>query len=214
MDNTRLFLFAALVFVGMLLWQQWQADYGPQPEPVSQSQSDVASTQANPETLADDLPDLVDMISTESATGSLDSSSQTVAATPSRQLVQVDTDVVRALIDTRGGVIRSVKLKQYPTSLEQPDDWLELVHSDPDSVNIVQSGLRNKAKTAPTHHSVYRVQKTAYTLEEGAAELVVPMLWNENGSRSREKFCFPTRRLPDRRSASGSQPLGCGVARL
>jgi len=39
MDNTRLFLFAALVFVGMLLWQQWQADYGPQPQPVSQQQN-------------------------------------------------------------------------------------------------------------------------------------------------------------------------------
>ena len=37
MDNSRLFLFAALVFVGMLMWQQWQIDYGPQP--ISSSES-------------------------------------------------------------------------------------------------------------------------------------------------------------------------------
>ena len=38
MDNTRLFLFAGLVFVGMLLWQQWQIDYGPQAESSTQGQ--------------------------------------------------------------------------------------------------------------------------------------------------------------------------------
>ena len=28
MDNKRLFLFAALAFVMLLIWQAWQADYG------------------------------------------------------------------------------------------------------------------------------------------------------------------------------------------
>ena len=43
MDNSRLFLFAALVFVGMLLWQQWQVDYGPrsQPEQMTPSTSEM-----------------------------------------------------------------------------------------------------------------------------------------------------------------------------
>ena len=39
MDNSRLFLFAALVFVAMLLWQQWQADYGPKPLPPAELQT-------------------------------------------------------------------------------------------------------------------------------------------------------------------------------
>ena len=27
MENSRLFLFAALIFVAMLMWQQWRVDY-------------------------------------------------------------------------------------------------------------------------------------------------------------------------------------------
>ena len=89
--------------------------------------------------------------------------------------------------------IRSLKLKKYPTSLEQPDDWLELVHSHSDSVYILQSGLRNKESTAPTHHSIYRAERGEYRLEPGQAELVVPLYWNENGIEVVKKLSFPTR---------------------
>jgi len=44
MDNSRLFLYAALAFVGLLIWEQWKADYGPQPEPVVQQQQQSSST--------------------------------------------------------------------------------------------------------------------------------------------------------------------------
>jgi len=184
MDNTRLFLFAALVFVGMLMWQQWQADYSPKPQPVSQTQSNGSATSsaANSGTplLAEDLPELADAVAaTATTTGEVSAGGETPATASS--LVQVDTDVIRVLIDTRGGVIRSLKLKKYPTSLEQPDDWLELVHSDSDSVYILQAGLHNKAATAPTHHSLYRAEKMAYELEQGQSELVVPLYWSENG---------------------------------
>ena len=123
MDNSRLFLFAALVFVGMLMWQQWQADYGPQPQPqVAQPATDATGEIEVP--LTDDLPDQADDVGaqTSSSTGS---STSTAAAAPQGQLLRIDTDVAEAVIDTRGGVLRSLKLKKYPTSLEQPDDWLE-----------------------------------------------------------------------------------------
>jgi YidC/Oxa1 family membrane protein insertase len=193
MDNTRLFLFAALVFVGMLLWQQWQADYGPQAQPqvVSQQQDATNMNDAGAEASSvDDLPDLADSVDsgqTQSGSATADS---TVTSSPSQQLVQVDTDVIQVLIDTRGGIIRSIKLKQFPTSLENPDDWLELVHSDSDSVHILQSGLRNKESTAPTHHSIYRVDQREYRLEQGQQELVVPFYWNENGIEVVKSYHF------------------------
>ncbi len=40
MDNSRLFLYAALAFVGLLIWEQWKADYGPKPEPVAVDKTD------------------------------------------------------------------------------------------------------------------------------------------------------------------------------
>ena len=178
MDNSRLFLFAALVFVGMLLWQQWQADYGPRPE--VRAEAPTTQTGISPEVEADDLPDLSDDLGTQS-TGSTTAADLPAASEPAQQLIQVDTDVIQAQIDTRGGVIRSLKLKQYPTSLEQPDDWLELLHTEHNAVYVVQSGLRNKANTTPTHHSTYRVEQQSYELADGEEELVVPFYWSEGG---------------------------------
>ena len=190
MDNTRLFLFAALVFIGMLLWQQWQADYGPQPQAASQSQSSENLNTSQPDEGVDDLPDLADTVDGLSSQTGVGTSENATSASPTQQLVRVETDVIEVLIDTRGGVIRSIKLKKFPTSLDDPDDWLELVHSDSDSVYIVQSGLRNKESTAPTHHSTYRVEQNEYRLEAGQEELVVPLYWSENGVEVVKSYHF------------------------
>ena len=181
MDNTRLFLFAALVFVGMLMWQQWQADYGPQPQPTSQRESLPGGGQDGVQAGIEDLPELAEGVPREAGAGAGAATSSADATQASAQLIQVDTDVIRVKIDTRGGVIRSLQLKKYPTSLEQPDDWLELVHSDSDSLHILQSGLRNKASTAPTHHSLYHTDQAEYTLKDGQDELEVPFYWSQDG---------------------------------
>jgi YidC/Oxa1 family membrane protein insertase len=185
MDNSRLFLFAALIFVGMLLWQQWQADYGPQPVVSSEAKISADGDVTTSQIPTDDLPDQADELDADSGQSTSQagdsSAEQSAVQSQVQQLLQVDTDVLRVMIDTRGGVIRSLKLKKYPTSLEQPDDWLELIHSDSDSVYIVQSGLRNKEEKAPTHHSIYRSEQTIYQLADGEDELLVPLYWNMDG---------------------------------
>ena len=190
MDNSRLFLFAALVFVGMLLWQQWQADYGPRP--VSGNEVEMAPVDGVDATQVpiEDLPDQADDLNPSANQAGSVSGDQSGTVVQAMRLIQVDTDVIRAMIDTRGGVIRSLKLKLYPTSLEQPDDWLELVHSNSDSVYIVQSGLRNKEDIAPTHHSVYSTGQTSYTLADGQDELVVPLRWNQDGIEVVKRYHF------------------------
>ncbi len=194
MDNPRLFLFAALIFVGMLLWQQWQADYGPQPAVSSEAGTSAKGDDASLPVSIEDLPEQAAELAVRSGQGGSQagdtSDEQSVNPSPAQQLVQVDTDVMRVMIDTRGGVIRSLKLKKYPTSLEQPDDWLELVHSNSDSVYIVQSGLRNKEETAPTHHSIYRSNQTAYQLADGEEALTVPMYWNQGGIEVVKRYRF------------------------
>ena len=189
MDNSRLFLFAALIFVAMLMWQQWQADYGPRSQPAPAPQAEQMGIDGEPAPLAvDDLPEQADEIAATTGTESTTPSVSQVE--PARQLVLVDTDVIQAQIDTRGGVIRSLKLKKYPTSLEQPDDWLELIHSESNTVYILQSGLRNKQELAPTHHSVYAVDATEFTLDEGQTELLVPMVWEKDGIRVTKTYRF------------------------
>ncbi len=190
MDNTRLFLFAALAFVGMLLWQQWQLDYGPQPvQPTEQAVNGEAgqsggTTQSN----IDDLPDLAE---NQVQTGSINSSEDMPEMqAQSQQRIIVETDVVRAEIDTLGGVVRSLRLKKFPVSLDQPDEWLEIVHTHSDSVYVMQSGLRNKDNTAPTHYSSFQTEKTEYTLEAGDDSLVVPFYWQENGIEVTKSYHF------------------------
>ena len=170
----------------MLMWQQWQIDYGPKPDVGSEVETLGEGPVAEQGAPVDDLPDQAEPISpgTDTQTEALPT------ASPEQQLVTVDTDVIRALIDTRGGVVRSLKLKKYPTSLEQPDDWLELVHSATNSVHIVQSGLRNKEEKAPTHYSVYQVEQSAYELADGRDELVVSMRWSQDGVEVVKSYHF------------------------
>ena len=181
MDNSRLFLFAALAFVGMLLWQQLQIDYGPKPPEPSQTAAGSSQT----EHIGRDLPQMVDVPEEADNTVPLANSDdipQAEGATrPGSQTIIVETDVIKAEIDTLGGVLRSLKLKKFPVSLEQPDELLEIVHSRANSVYLIQSGLRNKENTAPTHYSVYRAAQSEYRLNPGNDELIVPLVWQENG---------------------------------
>ena len=190
MDNSRLFLFAALVFVGMLLWQQWQTDYGPQPTLSGEVTTTANGVEPSPSIVIDDLPDQADQVSGSTGTTDSTGSEADTATTQKQQLLRVETDVIQVLIDTRGGVVRSLKLKKYPTSLEQPDNWLELVHSDADSIHILQSGLRNKEERAPTHHSFYVADQTEYELADGQDELTVPLHWNQDGIRVTKTYRF------------------------
>ena len=189
MDNSRLFLFAALAFVGMLLWQQWQADYGPQPIVIDQPGVDTIAAGGDAvKADIDDLPELAE--NSVQTQGSTSINAENVTQQASQQLILVETDVIRAKIDSLGGVVRSLKLKKFPVSLEEPDVWLEIVHSQSDSVYLMQSGLRNKSNTAPTHYSVYQTAQSEYRLEDGRDELIVPFYWRENGIEVTKSYHF------------------------
>ena len=192
MDNTRLFLFAALVFVGMLLWQQWQVDYGPQPVLTEQNAADQRNvTTDNGSGLPDmdDLPDEAETTVNTGNTANVSSNNDANVVTGSRRII-VETDVIRAEIDTLGGVIRSLKLRKFPVSLDTPDELLEIVHSQPDSVYLMQSGLRNKENTAPNHYSIYQAARYEYRLAEGSDELIIPLTWRENGIEVVKSYHF------------------------
>ena len=189
MDNTRLFLFAALVFVAMLIWQQWQLDYGPQPVTSSEG---VKPSPSMPDQVAEvdsskivDLPDQADGLAIDAP-----ATLETTASIAPESLITVETDVVIAVIDSKGGVIRSLKLKKYPVSLDQPELGLELVHSDAESLHVIQSGLRNRSNTAPNHHSVYQTAKSQYRLQDGDDSILVPLVWEQDGIKVTKTYEF------------------------
>ncbi len=180
MDNSRLFLYAALAFVGLLIWEQWKADYGPQPEPVpvvqqQQQSSSNISAQSNTAGMGSDLPELVGL-GNESATGSNNN-----AAAATGKLIHIETDVIDAQIDTLGGVIKSLKLKKFPVDIEHPNDFLEIIYNRQDSLYLVQNGLRSSASVAPTHYSSFTTAKDSYVMDDSSDVLRVPFEWQENG---------------------------------
>ncbi len=168
------------------MWQQWQIDYAPQPVPPAQVSGESGQVQPGGTVPQfEDLPDQADGFKDADRT-----LPEAVSEQVTEQQILVETDVIRAVIDTRGGVILSLKLKKYPVSLEQPDEWLELIHSDIDSPYIIQSGLRNRSDTAPTHYSIYRATKDEYRLADYSDELIVPLVWLKNGIEVTKTYRF------------------------
>ena len=188
MDNTRLFLYGALAFLGLLIWEQWKADYGPKPEIVEplateMNQNIAAGTPTDP-SLGGDIPVLADSSDPNMA----DVETSTAAATG--RVIKVETDVIEAQINTRGGVIQSLKLKKYPIEVDRPDDFLELIHQHQDSVYLVQNGLRARSQPAPTHHDIFATAQDSYQLEPGQDELRVPFSWSKDGIQVTKTYVF------------------------
>ncbi len=183
MDNTRLFLYAALAFVSLLIWQQWQVDYGPKPAVTEQSQPASPAGEVTNANQANDLP-AIESLPNEEATKK---DNKVMAG---GELIRVETDVVEVLIDTRGGVIESLKLKQYPVDVDHPDQYLELLFQRPDEIHVLQNGLRSADAPAPTHYDLFSSPQSEYRLAEGQDELRVPLRWEKDGIEVVKTYVF------------------------
>jgi YidC/Oxa1 family membrane protein insertase len=163
MDNARFVLIVFFFFLSVMLYQQWQIDYGPKP-PAPASQAGTKPS------VSPDLP-------------SSSSGNATAQAAPaqgdelvSRQRVKVRTDVVRLEIDTEGGDLRLLELLQYPINKDEPDKPVQLF-TDQNLVFVAQSGFIGDEATAPNHHSLWQAQADEYSLADGQNELRVPLNW-------------------------------------
>ena len=160
MDNARFVLVVFFFFLSVMLYQQWQIDYGPKPEVAAQ----VAGGAKSP-----DLPGRTDQSKQAS-------SAEDGATLLTRQRITVETDVVRLEIDTEGGDIRVLDLKNYPVSKDQPDQAVRLF-TDQDTVFIAQNGLIGQEETSPNHHTIWKSSATKYALPQGQDVLRVPLSW-------------------------------------
>ena len=173
MDNQRLFLFVALSFVVLLLWQSWMEDYGPPPAPP---ESGV------PATMTDSLPgdaisDSDDIPSASSEFAPQASALPDAELLKTAEYIEVETDLFKIRIDTTGGDLRQVDLRDYPATTEPDSPPFRLLNDSLPNLFIIQSGLRASTGTEPTHHVVYTPEQSHYRMAESDNELVVPMTW-------------------------------------
>ncbi len=172
MDNQRPILYLALLGVLFIIWQTWQQDYGPKPA-VEADAPRTADTAAAPKPPSD-LPE--PLVAAPEAP-------KAAAAPTSSERIRVVTDVLDLEIDTRGGDIRRSDLLTYPVSIEKPDVPVRLL-DDTQRLYLAQSGLQHVKQQgvdtlarAPSHHDIYRAERTEYRLPAGTDVLKVPLTW-------------------------------------
>ncbi len=190
MANLRPVLLVTLVFLGYLLWVEWQKDYGPQP--VGTPPATAAATQDDPAEAAADVPG-VPAATTASVPQSVASGDDVPSAVPeapgavpaaagevvsASDLVSVTTDVLELEIDPVGGTLVTARLRDYPVDLDAPDTKVALLTQDWPGFQIAQSGLLSRMD-APNHTSRYQVESDRYSLVDGDAgnELSIPLTW-------------------------------------
>ena len=194
MISQRFFLYTAFAFVLYLIWLTWQKEQATPPPAASVTQPAPREETAVP---AEDLPDL------QLPSGGEARMPEEPDEAPPREIVasrhvQVSTDVMEVLIDTRGGDIRQLDLPTYPVSLKRKDEPFRLLHSD-NRTYIAQSGLRHDrirggpdpSGLAPTHHDLYTAERARYVLGEDQDSLEVKLVWEgEQGIRVEKRFTF------------------------
>jgi YidC/Oxa1 family membrane protein insertase len=193
MGNLRPVLLISLVFLGYLLWVEWQKDYGPAPAPPVATQAPRSASDAPDVPLAQDLPEPVETtVAGDSEAGGLDlpSGRDEAAMTAQRPLITVRTDVLEAEIDPLGGTVVSARLLDYPVTLDAPENKVNLLSPRGDDMFIAQSGLLSH-QGAPNHTSQYRSERMEYDLADGSEEIRIPLTWvSEDGVKVAKTFIF------------------------
>ena len=186
MDNLRLILFFTLAFLGLMLYQAWQQDYGPhtQQAAAQQTQPGTTAQTAIPAEGESGVPNANVTADTPSAANPSPAGANVAGESADKgQTVHVETDLLKLDISTKGGTVTGAYLRDYPVSLEKPDQKVELLFTKYPHLYIAQSGLiGSKDEPMPSHDGIYHAEKLNYNLEPGADVLDVPLVWKgDNG---------------------------------
>ena len=174
MESQRNLLFIGLLVVSFLLWQQWQTDKAPKPQQVAtatQQQGDNFVPETSSGTTTSDVP------------------AEKAVAT-SRKLISITSDQLQLQVDPVGGDIVEAKLLNHTVSQDSKEPFT-LLTQKPGLTYIAQSGLigRDGPDSRTEGRPVYSTTQEAYTLANGANELVVPLTWtNPEGITFTKEF--------------------------
>jgi YidC/Oxa1 family membrane protein insertase len=191
MDNIRLILVLALIFVLMLIWQAWEQDYGQRPPPA-QAQSQGEATSPAPALPAADAPPQAPTPSAVPEVATPAPAATPVSAAPAETSprVRMRTDVLDLEIDLRGGTIASARLNAYELSSDKRDEKFQLLTPAGPSLFVAQSGLFNNPDgIAPTHETLYTATATDVVLKDGQDSVAVDLLWrHDSGVEVTKRF--------------------------
>jgi len=199
MDFQRVFLFAGLAMVLMLLWQSWiQYDAATNPI-ISEEGNGLKATGSTGGVLGGSLPDagqdlpkLPDASTAGQTTAGKEIFESADTISQGGERVVVETDVLRAVIDTRGGDLRVLDLLTYPVSLEEPDNPFRLLKDTPEETFVIQSGLLGSPEAGLPNHkeTLFSSVSPTFRLESGE-NVTATLVWSDgDGVVYRKLYTF------------------------
>ena len=166
-DTQRLIALVVFSMSSLMLWDAWQKHNAPKPVPAPATASAPAgvpkpTTVAPPSTAPSTAPSVAPSAVPAAPTGA--------APAAGGEAVTVKTDLFDIELNTIGGDIRRVTLRQVHSALDRAQP-LTLMEPDPKHYFATQSGLLGEG--LPTHKAAYSVESKAYSLGTGQDSLDV-----------------------------------------
>jgi YidC/Oxa1 family membrane protein insertase len=170
METQRLFLYLALAFLSLIIYQTWMAEYHAPQVPVAELRTEGQSAVA-PALDAPGAP--------VAPSGSTVSAADPAVATVDSPRVSVRTDLVAYEIDALGATITRADLLEYGVDVDNLDDPFTLVSSEPNRFLVAESGLQAAGDSpAPTHRELFKPEAGEYQLGADQDVLNVPFHWD------------------------------------
>ena len=181
MNSPRSILFIAFLVVSFFLFQTWMVDTAPGTQAPSKQ-----TTTSTSEGSSSSVPEAQGAIAGDSSVPQGDSP---VTRTTTGQLINVKTDVLDLVIDTKGGDIVSAKLSKFAASLDS-EERFQLLQRQPGNLYIAQSGLIGPNGIDSTDgRAQFSSAETDYSLQ--GQKLEVPLTYRkEDGSVITKIFTF------------------------
>ncbi|MCK5354056.1 MAG: membrane protein insertase YidC, partial [Methyloprofundus sp.] len=174
MENIRFVLIVILSMISLMLWEAWQADYGPKPEVPTQTAIDANGNPIN------------------IGAGNQDTSELPLSEMAANNIITVTTDVFQLEIDTQGGTIRNLDLLDYSV-VKGEEQKIRLFDSSAEKLFLAQSGLLTSGNSTklPNHNIELYSAQPSYQLEDSKHSLSVPLTWTDhNGLTYTKTYTF------------------------
>lgn len=183
LDYIRISLYALLIVIGLFLFQTWQKEH---------PKITLAQTTATVSSHYVPVPDRTNSVSQTSTPPphSLTPPPAVDETTSQGKLVKITTDVFQASIDTKGGDLVNLQLRQYPETLHSQTPFV-LLNDDPQTRYIAESGLLSTiGPDTNQHQGIYETSQTQYALQPDQNQLIVKLLWHKNNIDVIKTFTF------------------------
>jgi YidC/Oxa1 family membrane protein insertase len=155
MDIQRMVLVLIFGMSAVFLWKEWQNFSNPQPPVAPTSAAPAVAVPPAPTPGAQPVP-------TAPVSGTVPVAAPTSVAAPAGERITIETDLLRVVVNTTGGVIEEAVLRTQQGTIDKDQPYRLLLNSK-DRLHVAQAGLLGEG--LPNHRTVYAALSGARKLE-------------------------------------------------